>query len=46
MAQVIEFYIPDSFRRKVKWLPAERRGKIIEFPSGVKNQHKSYSYQS
>lgn len=32
MAQVIEFYIPDSFRRKIKWIPVEQRGKLIEFP--------------
>jgi len=36
MAQVIEFYIPESFRRKVKWIPAERRGMLIEFPRSVK----------
>jgi len=36
MAQVIEFYIPASFKRKVKWIPAEQRGKIIFFPSDLK----------
>jgi hypothetical protein len=33
MAQVIEFYIPARFHRKVKWVPSEQRGKVIEFPS-------------
>ena len=27
MAQVIEFYIPARFKPKVKWIPAEQRGK-------------------
>jgi hypothetical protein len=31
MAQVIDFYIPESFRRKIKWIPADQRGKVIEF---------------
>jgi hypothetical protein len=31
VAKVIEFYVPDNFRRKVKWVSPERRGKIIEF---------------
>jgi hypothetical protein len=35
-AQVIEFYVPDSFQRKVKWIPAEQRGKLIEFPRNVR----------
>jgi hypothetical protein len=36
MAQVIEFYIPERFKVKVKWLPAEQRGKIITFPTDLK----------
>ena len=36
MAQVIEFYVPDRFRKKVKWIPTTRRGKVIEFPVAVK----------
>jgi hypothetical protein len=35
-ARVIVFYIPDSFRRNVKWIPARLRGKVIEFPGGLK----------
>jgi hypothetical protein len=29
MAKIIEFYIPDKFRKKTK--PVERRGELIEF---------------
>jgi hypothetical protein len=36
MAQVIEFYIPAGFRRKVKWVPPDSRGKVIEFPNQVR----------
>jgi len=36
MAQVIEFYIPARFQKKVKWTPASLRGKVIEFPVPVK----------
>ena len=32
MAQVIEYYIPDRFKKPVKWMPPEQRGKIIDFP--------------
>ena len=31
VAKVIEFYVPDNFRRTVKWVSPERRGKIIQF---------------
>jgi hypothetical protein len=36
MAKVIEFYIPDRYQKKVKWVPTEQRGKVIEFPSELK----------
>jgi len=36
MAKVIEFYVPDKFRKKRLWIPAEQRGKVIEFPSAEK----------
>jgi len=36
VAKVIEFYIPGNFRKSVKWVPPEQRGKIIQFPSQVK----------
>jgi hypothetical protein len=31
MAKVIEFYIPTSFHKPVKWVPEDERGQIIEF---------------
>ena len=31
MAKIIEFYIPKGFRKITKWVPAERRGEVIEF---------------
>ena len=36
MANVIEFYIPTRFHRKVAWVPPQRRGKVIEFGVRVK----------
>jgi hypothetical protein len=36
MAQVIEFYIPERFKKKVKWVPAENRGKVLSFPIDIK----------
>ena len=32
MAVIIKFYIPTRFRKKVKWIPLELRGRVIEFP--------------
>jgi hypothetical protein len=29
MAKVIEFYVPDNFRKKAKWISPEQRGKVI-----------------
>jgi len=34
VARVIEFYVPDNFRRRVKWVSPEQRGRIIEFVAG------------
>ena len=31
MAKVIEFYIPENFRKSLKWVPELQRGKILEF---------------
>jgi hypothetical protein len=31
MAKIIEFYIPNNFRKNDKWIPPQERGKIIEF---------------
>jgi hypothetical protein len=36
VAKVIEFYIPKNFRKSVKWILPEERGKIIEFALAVK----------
>ena len=36
MARIIEFYIPNNFRKRVKWASPEQRGKIIEFASQMK----------
>jgi hypothetical protein len=36
MAQVIEFYIPARFHKKVKWIPPEQRGKVIDFPAEIR----------
>jgi len=30
MAKVIEFYIPQNFRRTTKWVPDVQRGKLLE----------------
>jgi hypothetical protein len=31
MAKVIEFYVPSNYHKIAKWIPAERRGQVIEF---------------
>jgi hypothetical protein len=36
VAKVIEFYIPNNFRKSVKWVSPEQSGKIIEFASPMK----------
>jgi hypothetical protein len=33
MAKVIEFYVPQNFKPTARWVPADQRGKLIEFPS-------------
>ena len=35
MARLIEFYIPNTFRRKVGWMSLLRRGRVIEFGSRI-----------
>jgi hypothetical protein len=35
-AKLIEFYVPSRFRKKGKWIPAEQRGKVIEFAPETK----------
>jgi len=36
MAKVIEFYIPQGFRKVSKWSPLNERGKLLEFPVAVR----------
>jgi len=36
MAKIIEFYIPQSFRKVSKWLPPNEHGKLLEFPVAVR----------
>ena len=36
VAKVIEFYIPNNFRKNLKYVSREQRGKIIEFAPAVK----------
>jgi hypothetical protein len=37
MAIVIEFYVPEKFRKlSGKWIPPEQRGTIIRFPAPEK----------
>jgi len=31
VANVVEFYIPSTYQKRVKWTPPEQRGKLIEF---------------
>ena len=31
VAKVIEFYVPNSFRKALKWVPELQRGRILEF---------------
>jgi hypothetical protein len=36
MAKIIEFYIPQGFRKVSTWLPPNERGKLLEFPVAVR----------
>lgn len=36
VAKVIEFYLPNNFKKKVKWVSSEQRGKVIEFGLWIK----------
>jgi hypothetical protein len=36
MAKVIEFYVPARFRKVVKWVPQQQRGRVLEFPVAQK----------
>jgi len=36
MAKIIEFYLPQSFRKVSRWLPPAERGKVLTFPLAVR----------
>jgi hypothetical protein len=36
MAKIIEFYIPQRFRKGAKCLPPNECGKVLEFPVAVR----------
>jgi hypothetical protein len=36
MAKLVEFYVPKSFRKPLKWTLEQRYGKLIEFCSQTK----------
>jgi hypothetical protein len=36
MAKIIEFYIPQNFRKVSKWFPPAERGKVLAFPQAVR----------
>jgi hypothetical protein len=31
MAKIIEFFVPNNFVKKVKWIPPEEYGRVIPF---------------
>jgi len=37
MAKLIEYYVPDNFRKSTRWIPPEQRGKVIQ-PLAVKKK--------
>jgi len=36
MTKIIEFYVPQSFRKASKWFPPVERGKVLAFPLAVR----------
>jgi len=36
VANVIEFYVPKAFRKQLKWVSPQQRGKVIEFYTPAK----------
>lgn len=36
MANVIEFYVPVRFRKPVKWVPQQQRGRVLDFAAPQK----------
>jgi hypothetical protein len=33
IAKVIEFYVLQNFKATARWVPADQRGKVVDFPS-------------
>lgn len=31
MAKLIEFYVPNKFRKSLTWIPPQQRGNVVEF---------------
>jgi hypothetical protein len=46
MANVIEFYVPACFRKAVKWVPQQQRGRVLEFPVAAKANYLTSGGQS
>jgi hypothetical protein len=38
MAKVISFYVPIQFIKRVKWVPPEKKGTVIRFPSPLRKK--------
>jgi len=36
VAKIIEYYIPENFRKKAEWIPPDQRGKVMQFPTPQK----------
>lgn len=41
MAEIIEFYVPDNFRKSTRWIPPQQRGKVLEFRAPEKTRLKA-----
>ena len=38
MASVIEFYVPNTFRKRSMWMSSEQQGKVIQFYSAKERE--------
>jgi hypothetical protein len=36
MERIIEFLIPADFKPTIKWVPQEERGRLVVFPSNLR----------
>jgi hypothetical protein len=39
MARVIEFYVPEKFRYRLRRSPEEDRGRVLQFVAGVRGKY-------